>query len=203
MRTSAPTGTALLARGWGLPWTSTTVSHIENGTRALSVEELVLLPAVLEMKLPKLFEPDQPVALGPEGSLPWSVVAKVLAGRALPGDPAKIMLPARDALQVVLPRLLKRVREIQQLWPDATLEQVRDAESAAERVAERKAAANVRSPSKGPVNRGLPTLGRRPHRRTGPASPGQGGRGHPRAVSSGHQGANHQGTARGAPTARQ
>jgi hypothetical protein len=128
--------------------TSTTVSHIENGTRALSVEEFVLLPAVLKVKLAKLFEPDQPVALGPEGSLPWSVVAKVLAGRALPGDPAKIMLPADDALPVVLPRLLERVGEIRQLWPDATLAQVKDAETAAERVAERKAAAKFGVPAR-------------------------------------------------------
>lgn len=42
---------ALMARRWGLPWTSATVAQMETGRRHLTAEEWLLLPAVLTRTL--------------------------------------------------------------------------------------------------------------------------------------------------------
>tara|TARA_B100000315_G_scaffold260414_1_gene321566 strand:- start:5501 stop:6271 length:771 start_codon:yes stop_codon:yes gene_type:complete len=61
---------ALIARRWGLPWTSNTVVQLETGRRHLTVEEWLLLPTVLTQ------------ALNPNQSYTWDNLISLLATNA-------------------------------------------------------------------------------------------------------------------------
>lgn len=71
----------------GLPWTSTWVSSVEHGTRALNAEQLIALPVVLSMalgyrvSLTDLINGDRPVALATgQDPLPAGYVRDIVTG---------------------------------------------------------------------------------------------------------------------------
>lgn len=69
------------ARQHGLRWERATVAAIETGRRAISIEELVRLPLLLDRTLPEMF-PAGPewVSLGPDAAYSPDAVADVLSG---------------------------------------------------------------------------------------------------------------------------
>ena len=65
---------ALMARRWGLPWTSATVAQMETGRRHLTAEEWLLLPAVLTRAL----HPAEPYTWARRGELSsWPAAGKL------------------------------------------------------------------------------------------------------------------------------
>ncbi|ADP78335.1 hypothetical protein [Pseudofrankia inefficax] len=90
------------ARLMGLPWSRAKVGALENGAKAVSVEELVTLALVLTqvcgrtIRVPDLLDADDLVILTPHLQVPAREVAKSLAGQNSLGalDPAIALTPA-------------------------------------------------------------------------------------------------------------
>ena len=144
---------ALAARArenWGLPWTSATVSHIENGSRSLSVEEFVLLPLILGAEITEVVPGDEPIALSGETSMSGAKVLQVLSGHGLKLKVSDIDSPQTRSLIAAAPKasraLQQTLRRAKRLWPEAqTLDDYIAADKAAEGVAEHKAATKLRT----------------------------------------------------------
>lgn len=77
---------ALAARGFGLLWNHSRVAALERGAKAISAEELVLLPAILGSALGrpvgmgKLFDSDGSVQLSRSAEIPSRSLSEVLCG---------------------------------------------------------------------------------------------------------------------------
>lgn len=158
------------AQRFGLPWTRDTVAHIEDGSRAIPVEEFLLLPFVFECELADLFEieSDDPevldldppmIELTEQARATWSAVAAVLRGQWSKGPAGDFDTPeTRDFMHAirsgvddphVFERLLERRKKVyERLWPGATLEEMIEAESSADSLAESKAAAKLKTDAK-------------------------------------------------------
>jgi transcriptional regulator with XRE-family HTH domain len=155
------------ARRFGLPWTQAAVAHIEDGTRAIPVEEFLLLPFVFGCELADLFATENDPAvldlsapmieLTEQARATGSAVAAVLRGewaRQRPGDffDTPETRDPRHVVGIVVEGIARhverRMKTYKRLWPGATLEELIEAESAADSLAESKAAAKLGTDAK-------------------------------------------------------
>ena len=146
---------AAVAREYGLPWTRATVAAIEIGRRRLSVEEFLLLPAVLDfIELADLLPGDRWVSLTTETSVHTEDLAQILTGKAGARNRRHYDTPALRKLQnnkvlrqqlddlvqgKVTPKFIQVIRHV---WPEMehNKDLLLDCEMEAERDAEQKAA---------------------------------------------------------------
>ncbi len=146
---------AAVAREVGLPWTRVTVAAIEIGRRRLTLDEFLLLPAVLNFtELAELFPMDSWVGLTKETSVHSTELKYILSGKAGKGHPGNYDTPAQRKLQNEFPRqqirdivqgtvIPKVVEVIRRVWPEVESggnEFLIQCEMEAKRDAEQKAA---------------------------------------------------------------
>ena len=130
------------AQGWGLEWTRDTVRHLEDGSRALTLEEFFRLPLVLKEELPDLLPARQMVELGPGTAAPWATLVKMLGGAALSVEARDLEIPATRAIRAFRDRVAEEAALYSRLLPKrTTMRELEAIERDATGIAERKAAA--------------------------------------------------------------
>lgn len=158
------------ARSHGLPWSRDTIAHIEDGTRAIPVEEFLLLPFIFECELADILGPGDAddvggvvlvidararILLTEQASAQPRALAAVLRGRwsdhrdgfETPGSLdaiAERMAGTIGRFADTTARLIeRRTKSYERLWPGASVEELIQAEAAAENLAEQKAEAKL------------------------------------------------------------
>jgi transcriptional regulator with XRE-family HTH domain len=141
---------AFAARRWGFPWTRIAVAQIELGRRRVSVEEWLLLPAILQEALgcsvtwADLMPIEERCALNRE-TWAWPPFLSHLVDRQ-----GQVAVEDEELIERPVTRQIRALNAMEvlgrRLWPHgAPLETIQAAASAAQGEAERKAAYTLRA----------------------------------------------------------
>jgi transcriptional regulator with XRE-family HTH domain len=113
---------ARVARSFGLAWPRQKVDELERGKKAISVEELVLLPFVLSHALDRtvsttdLFDADDQITLSAQTDIPARDVLAELCGTKPAGTFIHLThLPSFDAVEVIARAFARPVRRLEAL----------------------------------------------------------------------------------------
>ena len=113
---------ARVARSFGLAWPRQKVDELERGKKAISVEELVLLPFVLSHALDRtvsmadLFDADDRIALSAQTDIPARDVLAELCGEKPAGTFVHLThLPSFDAVEVIARAFARPLRRLEAL----------------------------------------------------------------------------------------
>lgn len=122
--------TARRAQEYGLSWDRASVAHIERGARELSVAELFLVPAILEIEIPDLLGKGAgSIALSETARATPKALAALVSGRSE---------DAMDDIRIRLPGARRALAK--------GLKLIQAAQAAASGEAERKAATRLKVP---------------------------------------------------------
>lgn len=138
-------GVARLARSAGLAWVPNTVSAVEQGRRALTLEEFLLLPLVFRVPISELLPNAAMLQMTPEAAMGSDGLRMLLRGESPSTIPlGELDLPGLrqlpDRIPMAIDQMKATIKANRWVWPDATDWDFVEAGHDSEGEAEKKAA---------------------------------------------------------------